>query len=68
MKFSDEVRHLDGIKANFSVSESEYLASSTLLQEIYSPEPFQPIIYTSVPISKEHKNMYSGIFWSKYFS
>ena len=24
MEFADEVRHLDGLKANFSVSETEY--------------------------------------------
>ena len=30
MKFAYEIRHLDGIKANFSVSETEYLASATL--------------------------------------
>lgn len=32
MKFADEVRHLDGLKANFSVSETEYLASASLSQ------------------------------------
>src|SRR5919202_378216 len=29
MEFADEIRHLDGIKANFSVSETEYMAYTT---------------------------------------
>jgi hypothetical protein len=30
MKFGYEIRYLDGIKANFSVSETEYLATVTI--------------------------------------
>ncbi len=32
MNYYAEIRHLEGIKANFSISESEYIASSTLIQ------------------------------------
>ena len=33
MEFADEDCHLDGLKANFSVSETEYLASASLSQQ-----------------------------------
>jgi hypothetical protein len=33
IKFEYDIRHLDGIKANFSVSETEYVASTTLQEE-----------------------------------
>jgi signal transduction histidine kinase len=65
IKFADEVRHLDGIKTNFSVSESEYLASSTLSQELYSPEPFQQIIYSNVPDIVEQQKYVFESFWNK---
>jgi len=65
LNFADEVRHLDGIKTNFSVSESEYLASSTLSQELYSPEPFQQIIYSNVPDIVEQQKYVFESFWNK---
>jgi signal transduction histidine kinase len=65
IKFADEVRHLDGIKANFSVSESEYLASSTLSQEMYSPEPIHQIIYSNVPDIVEQQKFVFESFWNK---
>jgi signal transduction histidine kinase len=65
IKFADEVRHLDGIKTNFSVSESEYVASSTLSQELYSPEPFQQIIYSNVPDIVEQQKYVFESFWNK---
>src|SRR5919197_956774 len=30
MEFADEIRHLDGIRANFSVSETGYMAFTSL--------------------------------------
>ena len=65
IKYADEVRHMDGMKANFSVSESEYLASSTLSQELYSPKPFQQIIYSNVPDIVEQQKYVFESFWSK---
>jgi two-component system, OmpR family, sensor histidine kinase VicK len=65
IKFADEVRHLDGIKTNFSVSESEYLASSTLSQKLYSPEPFQQIIYSNVSDIVEQQKYVFESFWNK---
>jgi len=47
LKFAKEVRHLDGIRANFSVSETEYMASSTL-QEEEQQQPIPQVIYSNV--------------------
>ena len=33
MKVIDELRHLDGVKGNFAVSETEYLATAAALDE-----------------------------------
>jgi two-component system, OmpR family, sensor histidine kinase VicK len=66
-EFAYEIRHLDGIKANFSVSESEYLASATLLEEeLQQPmRPIQQVIYSNVKdIVKQQKYVFES-FWSK---
>jgi two-component system, OmpR family, sensor histidine kinase VicK len=65
MTFPMEIRHLDGIKANFSVSDLEYIASSTLLQEIHSLEPIQQIIYSNVKdIVQQQKYVFES-FWNR---
>ncbi len=65
MTFSMEIRHLDGIKANFSVSDSEYIASSTPIQEIHSLEPIQQIIYSNVKdIVQQQKYVFES-FWNR---
>jgi two-component system, OmpR family, sensor histidine kinase VicK len=46
LKFAKEIRHLDGIRANFSVSETEYMASATLQEEQQQPIP--QVIYSNV--------------------
>ena len=68
MNFYAEIRHLEGMKANFSISESEYIASSTLIQERREEElqqssrPIQQVIYTNVKDIVDNKNMYSKVF------
>jgi len=49
----DELRHLDGIKGNFMVSESEYLAP-TILFENNSDEKGSTFYFT-LPFIKEKK-------------
>ncbi len=60
MEFADEVRHLDGLKANFSVSETEYLASASLSQQQQQQQPteqVQQVIYSNVKdIVEQQKN------------
>jgi signal transduction histidine kinase len=60
MKLFDEIRHIDGIKSNFSISEAEYLASTTALQKL------QPhIIYSNVKDIIEQQKYVFESFWNK---
>ncbi len=65
MKFFGEIRHLDGLKANFSVSESEYLASSTMSQESDQPKPIEQIIYSNVKVIVEQQKYVFESFWDR---
>jgi two-component system sensor histidine kinase VicK len=65
--FTYEIRHLDGIKANFSVSETEYLASATLVEE-ESQQPMRPIqqvIHSNVKDIVEQQKYVFESFWNK---
>src|SRR5919198_4236273 len=73
MNFFEEIRHLDGIKANFSVSEKEYLASAALSQkkeieqqqQQQPKEPVQQVIYSNVnDIIQQQKYVFES-FWNK---
>jgi two-component system sensor histidine kinase VicK len=66
-EFAYEIRHLDGIKANFSVSETEYLASATLVEEeLQQPmRPIQQVIYSNVKDIVEQQKYVFESFWSK---
>jgi two-component system sensor histidine kinase VicK len=66
-EFAYEIRHLDGIKANFSVSETEYLASATLVEE-ESQQPMRPIqqvIHSNVKDIVEQQKYVFESFWNK---
>jgi nitrogen-specific signal transduction histidine kinase len=67
MKFAYETRHLDGIKANFSVSETEYLASATLVEEIQQQPmvSLQQVIYSNVKDIVEQQKYVFESFWNK---
>jgi signal transduction histidine kinase len=58
----NEVRHLDGIKGNFMISETEYLAPATSRQET---EPTSLIIYSSVKEIVEHQQYVFETLWNK---
>jgi two-component system sensor histidine kinase VicK len=67
MKFADEVRHLDGLKANFSVSETEYLASASLSQQ-QKQQPTQQVlqvIYSNVKDIVDQQKYVFESFWNK---
>jgi len=61
IEFSDEVRHLDGIKANFSVSETEYIATATLQEA----KPVPQVIYSNVKDIIEQQKYVFETLWSK---
>ncbi len=57
----DELRHLNGIKGNFYVSEQEYAAPSTLHEERKSSEM---MIYGNVKEIVEHQQYIFDSFWN----
>ncbi len=60
-----EIRHLDGIKGNFMISESEYLAPAVLLEK---GKVAARIMYSNVKeLVKEHEYVFD-ILWSKSIS
>jgi two-component system sensor histidine kinase VicK len=61
MKFDYEIRHLDGIKANFSISETEYLATATTQEA----RPIQQIIYSNVKDIIQQQRYVFESFWNK---
>ncbi|MGA7898270.1 MAG: HAMP domain-containing sensor histidine kinase [Nitrososphaeraceae archaeon] len=62
MELVGSVRHLDGIRANFSTSEIEYLASMTGIQ---TAKPVPHIIYSNVLDIVEEQNYVFESFWNK---
>ena len=62
MSIVDEVRHLDGIKGNFMISESEYLAPITTRDNI---KPADTIIFSNVKEIVEHQQYVFHTFWDK---
>src|SRR5215211_5451898 len=60
MKFA-EVRHIDGIKGNFGVTETEYIASAILQKE----EPATQIIYSNAREVREKQRYIFRSFWNK---
>jgi two-component system sensor histidine kinase VicK len=61
MKFGYEIRHLDGIKANFSLSETEYMATATLQEA----KPVLQVIYSNVKDFVEQQKYVFESFWNK---
>jgi nitrogen-specific signal transduction histidine kinase len=62
MKITDELRHLDGIKGNFYISESGYLAPATYHEK---GKPASQIIYSNINEIIEHQKYVFDSFWSR---
>jgi two-component system sensor histidine kinase VicK len=61
LRFNYEIRHLEGIKANFFVSESEYLAAAALTEA----QPVSQIIYSNVKDIVEQQRYVFESFWNR---
>jgi two-component system sensor histidine kinase VicK len=61
MKFAEEVSHVDGIKANFFVSETEYIATAAL-QEAQS---VRQVIYSNVKDIVMQQRYIFDSFWNR---
>jgi two-component system, OmpR family, sensor histidine kinase VicK len=64
-KIVDEFRHLDGIKGNFMLSESEYLAPLILFRK---GEIAQQLIYSNIKEVIEHQQYVFDTLWNKSIS
>jgi hypothetical protein len=63
IKMVDELRHIDGIKGNFYLSETEYIAPATFHEK---GKPASWIIYSNVKEIIEHKRQFVfDSFWSR---
>jgi two-component system, OmpR family, sensor histidine kinase VicK len=62
MEMTHELRHLDGIKGNFYISETEYLAPATLHEK---GKPASQIIYSNVKEIIEHQKYVFDSFWGR---
>ncbi|MGA7543450.1 MAG: HAMP domain-containing sensor histidine kinase [Nitrososphaeraceae archaeon] len=62
MEMTQELRHLDGIKGNFYISEKEYLAPATLHEK---GKPASQIIYSNVNEIIEHQKYVFDSFWNR---
>jgi len=58
----DELRHLDGIKGNFYISETGYLAPASYHEK---GEPASQIIYSNVKELINHQRYVFDTFWDK---
>lgn len=58
----DELRHLDGIKGNFYITETAYLAPATVHEK---GKPAAQIIYSNVKEVVEHQRYVFDSFWSR---
>jgi two-component system sensor histidine kinase VicK len=62
LKVVDELRHLDGIKGNFMISEREYLATTNSREKT---QPSTIIISSNVKEIVEHQQYVFDTFWNK---
>ena len=65
MTMVDELRHLDGIKGNFYISETGYLPPATFHE---TGKPAAQIIYSNVKELIEHQRYIFETLWSKTIS
>ncbi|MGA8844347.1 MAG: ATP-binding protein [Nitrososphaeraceae archaeon] len=61
----DELRHLNGIKGNFYISETAYLAPATYHEE---GKPAAQVIYSNVEELVDHQNYIFDTLWSRAIS
>jgi len=59
-----ELRHLEGVKGNFAVSETEYMATAIL----HKTEPVTQVIYSNATAVVEQHNYLFDTLWSKAIS
>jgi two-component system, OmpR family, sensor histidine kinase VicK len=61
MKFAEEIRHLEGVKASFSISEKEYIATATLRGAQSTPQ----LVYSNVKDMVEQQQYLFNSLWNR---
>ena len=61
-KMTGEIRHLDGIKGNFYISDTEYIAPATFHER---GKPASQMIYSNVNEIVEHQQYVFDTLWNK---
>ena len=63
LKMVHELRHIEGIKGNFYISETEYIAPATFHEK---GKPASQIVYSNVrEIVEFHQSYIFEVFWSR---
>ena len=63
LKMVDELRHIEGVKGNFYISETEYIAPATFHEK---GKPASQIVYSNVrEIVEFHQSYIFEVFWSR---
>src|SRR5437870_4114991 len=62
MKMIDELRHLDGVKGNLAVSETEYLAAAAPLEEA---QPVRHLLYSNMKTIVGQQQYIFDTLWNK---
>ena len=60
-----ELRHLEGIKGNFSVSESDYVATAIQQQEEEGQPPISQLIHSNARVMIEQQQYFFETLWNK---
>lgn len=59
MNFAEQIRHLEGVRAGFSISEREYIATATLNEA----QPITQLIYSNLKdIVKQHQYLFETLW------
>jgi two-component system, OmpR family, sensor histidine kinase VicK len=61
MKFAEEIRHLEGVKASFSISEKEYIATATLHGAQSTPQ----LVYSNVKDMVDQQQYLFNSLWNR---
>jgi two-component system, OmpR family, sensor histidine kinase VicK len=62
MKMTSEIRHLDGIKGNFYISDTEYIAPAAFHEK---GKPASQMIYSNLKEIVEHQQYVFDTLWNK---
>ena len=64
MKMVDELRHLDGVRGNFAVSDTEYIVITAVLQQ-QAQQPVSQLIYSNIKGVVEAQQTVFDTLWNK---